>query len=295
MNSQIETLYSFCKINLFLQVTGRRPDNYHTIETLFLLLDNPQDRIVINWEHPDGLDVVSDTAGVPSGPGNLIYRAAEKYAALAQIRPDWRIKLHKSIPVAAGLGGGSGNAGRVLAALESHYGILGQIRLHELAAGLGADIPFFLTPASAWGSGIGERLSRLPKARKPLHLVLANPGFPVGVKWSYSQLDASQFKPVDPDQKAAMIEAVQQGDARKTAAMLRNDLAVGLWRKFPLLALLRKAMLRSGLLAVEVSGSGPTLFGIAQDETASHSAVKALEAEFAPETGVRFFSGRSVI
>ena len=295
MNSRIETLQSFCKINLFLQVTGRRPDNYHTIETLFLLLDNPQDQILINWDHPDGLAVVSDTPGVPSGPGNLIYRAAEKYAAWAQIRPDWHIDLHKKIPVAAGLGGGSGNAGRILAALESHYGLLGKDRLHELGASLGADIPFFLTPASAWGSGVGEKLAFLEKAGKPLYFVLANPGFPVGVKWSYSQLDASCFKPVDPEQKAAMIEAVQNGDARSVAGLLRNDLAAGLWRKFPLLVLLKKAMLDNGLLAVEVSGSGPTLFGIAENETAAQTAVKALETEFSPESGIRFFTGRSVI
>ena len=281
---------SFGKINLFLQVVGQRPDGYHQLETLFLPLAFPCDRIAVEWDAPGGLTVKSDDPTVPDGPDNLIWKAASGYAERAKLPPNWHFFLGKQLPVAAGLGGGSGNAGRVLQLLEQHYGALGEAGLRDLARTLGADVPFFLSGRAAWASGIGDELTILAKPVKTLSLVLVNPGFPVGVKWAYRQLDAGSFAPVDPEVKAALLQAYHDGDARRLAGLIRNDLAPALWRKFPLLVLLRRTMLSSGALAVEVSGSGSTLFAVTENAASAKAVASAVRCQFAEDRGIRVWT-----
>ena len=148
------------KINLFLRVTGRRADGYHTVETLFLPLKSPSDELTIDFDAAPG---ITFDCGVPAlaGSTNLAYRAAELYAGESGIAPSWSIRLEKRIPVAAGLGGGSADAAAVLTLLERHCGAFGAERLARLARRLGADVPFFLYRRPMVGRGVGDELTAL--------------------------------------------------------------------------------------------------------------------------------------
>lgn len=265
-----------CKINLFLHVTGRRSDGYHTLETLFLPLPEPSDTLTLEFDAMSGIRLSTDAA-LPTGNGNLAYRAAERYAAESGMAPAWSIALEKRIPAAAGLGGGSADAAGVLKVLEAHYRKLGKKRLREVALGLGADVPFFLDPVPATARGVGEELAPLAGPLPPLHLVLANPGFPVSARWAYGQLPEHSEHPGTLD---GLLRALETGDQDGIARNIRNDLAPALWRKFPLLTVLKERLSKRGAFAVEVSGSGPTLFALFDDQVSAERAARELNAGY---------------
>ena len=246
------------KINLFLRVTGRRDDGYHTLETLFLPLASPSDELTIDFDAAPG--IVLD-CGDPAlaWSSNLAYRAAELYAREAGVAPSWRIRLVKRIPVAAGLGGGSSDAAAALTLLERRYEALGAERLARLARRLGADVPFFLYRAPMVGRGVGDELTPLAGPLPKLHILLVNPGFPVSAKWAYDHLAAGAGEGATLER---LLAALRDRDWAKVAANIRNDLAPALWIKFPLLGMIRDELAALGAFAVEVSGSGPTLFAL---------------------------------
>ena len=283
------TVHSCCKINLFLQVTGRRADGYHTLQTLFLPVKGVGDTIECDFNSAPGIEVIAIQPEIPSGRSNLIYRAAELYAEKSGISPAWKFVLDKQIPVAAGLGGGSSNAAAVLSSLNAHYCALDKMQLLRLAASVGADVPFFLESVPAWGSGIGDELEYLSQSHAPLYTVLVNPGFPVGVRWSYGQLDASKFAAADEKCKVELTCALAENDIEKIALLCRNDLGNALFLKFPQLALLRKTMLDAGAACVQISGSGPTLFAVCGSMEIRSAVARKVREEFRSCSGVRVF------
>lgn len=263
------------KVNLFLKVTGKRPDGYHTLRTLFLPFDGAADLLTLS----DGPEGVRCTVGGAEIPDNLVCRAAEAYAARAGLVPAWDFTLEKRIPIAAGLGGGSSDAAGALKLLNARYGRFSADELSGIAVELGADVPFFLDPRPAWAEGIGEKLRPLP-AVPGLPLVVVNPGFPVSAKWAYTHLDPSRIGPADADRTAALERALASGDVRAVARALHNDLEYALYDKFPLLGILRDFMLRHGALGVIVSGSGSSLFGVCADSAGCGDLVSALISGF---------------
>lgn len=280
---------SCCKINLFLQVTGRRSDGYHTLQTLFLPVNGVADSILCDFDCRTGLDVSVSSPGLPSGRGNIIYRAAEYYAQASGITPDWKFILDKNIPVTAGLGGGSSNAAAVLKALNNHYKALTPYELHAAAAQIGADVPFFLDAVPAWADGIGDELEKIEVKHPPLHIVLVNPGFPVGVRWAYGQLDASKFCGADLECRERLTRALIEHDIETISMLCRNDLGTALFVKFPLLTLLKRCMLSSGASCVQVSGSGPTLFAVCSSAEARAAVAEQLRSDFGSNSGIRIF------
>lgn len=271
------------KINLFLKVTGKRPDGYHTLETLFLPFDGVADSLTLA-DGPAGVRCTVDGAEFPD---NLVCRAAEAYAERAGLDPAWDFALEKHIPIAAGLGGGSSDAAGALKLLNERYGRFSADELAGIAVGIGADVPFFLAPRPAWAAGIGEELR--PLAAVPdLPLVVVNPGFPVSAKWAYSHLDPAHIGPADTVRTAALETALTSGNARGVAAALHNELEYALYDKFPLLGILREFMLAHGARGVIVSGSGSSLFGVCADFAAGHALASALAEAFA-EAGLRIF------
>ena len=283
------TVSSCCKINLFLQVTGKRNDGYHTLQTLFLPVRNVSDSITCCFDSAPGIEVCSLQPDIPSGKDNLIYRAAEFYSGLSGAEPTWKFLLDKKIPVAAGLGGGSSNAASVLKVLNDRYNALDEKQLHDAALKLGADVPFFLKAVPAWASGVGEKFVYLPEKHPPLYLVLVNPGFPVGVRWAYGKLDSSKFKDIDAGVRENLTEALAVNDVKKIASLCRNDLGNALFEKFPQLELLRKSMLKSGALSVQVSGSGPTLFALCSSMESRTVVANGVRDDFKNSSGIRIF------
>ncbi|OGV64406.1 MAG: 4-(cytidine 5'-diphospho)-2-C-methyl-D-erythritol kinase [Lentisphaerae bacterium RIFOXYB12_FULL_65_16] len=248
------------KINLYLDVIGRRADGYHEIDTVFLPLDALADTVSLETRPTPGIEVHCDAPGVPNDDRNLCWRAASAFAAAAGCEPRWRISIAKRIPVAAGLGGGSSNAATLLLLLHRAVSnSLDTASLMDLAAGLGADVPFFLNPCPSRAAGIGERLRPVP-CRVALPIVLLNAGFPVSAAWTYRETDRTT-RPAAPGADI-VLNGLDRGDSAAIARGTYNALEFAVCRKFPLVEMMLEFLRANGCQAARVSGSGPTVFGI---------------------------------
>jgi 4-diphosphocytidyl-2-C-methyl-D-erythritol kinase len=264
-------------------VVGRRSDGYHELESLFLPLDLA-DEVALEVEEAPAtrvvLELAGEAAGIPAGAENLAVRAGERFLETAGLRRVLRIRLAKRIPAAAGLGGGSSDAGAVLHGLAGLFpGVLDQVALLRLAVSLGADVPFFLDPRPMLVSGIGERCEPLPGPWPARALVLANPGVALSTAQVYQAFDASTPAGAPPKLRP-LLEAVRgaPADGGALGALLENDLEPAALRLCPDIARLRGALREAGALAVGMSGSGPTMFGVFGSEQQAASALGRLRA-----------------
>ena len=250
------------KINLGLRIVGVRPDGYHELDSLFLPLDLA-DIVEVRSADSAHNEVLLQVDGIaPNDASNLAVRAAEAFAKAAGTPLRTEIELTKRTPMAAGLGGGSSDAAAVLRALaELHRGRVSTSELTRLALSLGADVPFFLDPRPTRVRGIGEQLE--PVAGLPsLALVLANPGAPVPTAEAYRAYDALGAKP-----SAGLVELPDLSGPASDALVpwLENDLEPAAIRLCPAVARIRQALTRAGAVAVGLSGSGATLYGVCRD------------------------------
>jgi len=265
-----------CKINLFLEVAGRRADGYHLLNTLFLpLADGPKDALSLRFDVEPGIRVSCDNAAAPSNADNLCAKAAQRYFDAAGIAPRLDIALSKRIPIAAGLGGGSSDAAATLLLLQRKFKALDELKLHELAAKTGADVPFFLNPVPSVARGIGDLLEPLPSCAMPSALVVF-PRFPTSAAWAYRNLDWAAAKSDQRTLEDAMA-ALLSGDAKRIAAMTRNDLSHAVRRKFPLIGIIEERLLKAGGLTAQVSGSGSSVFALFSDSGAKAKALEELQ------------------
>jgi 4-diphosphocytidyl-2-C-methyl-D-erythritol kinase len=266
---------------------GRRSDGYHELESVFLPLDWA-DRVEIDARPAAGPEVsialVGAAPGVPAGPGNLAARAARAFLDAAGLARAVRIRLFKRIPAAAGLGGGSSDAGAVLRGLSALCGgALDAGSLRRIAAELGADVPFFLEPAPAFVSGIGERCERLEPAWPPVWLVLANPGTALPTAHVFEAWDALTLRPRPPTLRPLVDRAgARPADPAVLRELLENDLEPAAVRLCPAIARLREALRRAGALGVALSGSGATVFGVFGGMEAASRAAGRVAAELPP-------------
>jgi 4-diphosphocytidyl-2-C-methyl-D-erythritol kinase len=246
------------------------------------------DRVEIDTEPaavPEvALVLVGAAPGVPAGPGNLAARAAQAFLEAAGLVRAVRIRLSKRIPAAAGLGGGSSDAGAVLRGLSAlHPGGVDGVGLRRIAAELGADVPFFLEPAPAFVTGIGERCERLAPPWPPLWLVLANPGMALATAHVFAAYDALTPRPRPPTLRPLVDRAGgRPADPPALRELLENDLEAAAVRLCPAIARLREALRRAGALGVALSGSGATVFGVFGGEEAAARAAGRVAAELPP-------------
>jgi len=265
------------KINPYLRVTGCRADGYHDIETVFLPLHDLTDRVSITSARRGQLTVSCRAPGVPDGEDNLAWRAAAAFAQAAGVEPAWRIDVRKDIPVAAGLGGGSSDAAAVLRLLHALHPVLDEAEILSLAARLGADVPFFLNPRPALARGIGDRLEGLPM-RRPLPVILIFPDFPVSAAWAYSHWQPDPA----PASLPSLLSALRCGNVTRIRPNLANDLAPAACAKFPLLRMVRQALLDHGLEGGAMTGSGPSLFAFLDQPEDGPRLLAALARKFPP-------------
>lgn len=252
-------LNAFAKVNLCLAVLGRRPDGYHEVQTVLHQVDLA-DRLTISAADEISLEVTG--IPVPQGPENLAWRAARLLRDRYGTGHGARILVEKNIPPGAGLGGGSADAAAVLLGLNELWG-LGRSReeLAAVAAGLGSDVPFFLFGGTALATGRGERIEPLPRSPSLL-IVLANPGFSVPTAEIYAALEDDDFR--HPPDVAGMLQAVDDGSPHRIAASLANSLEGPCFRLHPSLAEVKTTLLAAGALGALLSGSGSTVFAIAE-------------------------------
>jgi 4-diphosphocytidyl-2-C-methyl-D-erythritol kinase len=271
-----------CKVNLLLNILGRRADGFHELETVLQPV-NFCDQLTVE-RCGDTVELSCNDITLPVDARNLVHRAATGFLQAAQAGGGVRIHLEKRIPLAAGLGGGSGNAATTLLALNELFGQpLPVTGLNELAAELGSDVPFFLQGKPALATGRGEKIQPLEvfPALSGRVLLLIHPGFGISTPWAYQNL--ARF-PValngQPNRAQKLIARLQAGDWHGTDAEFYNSLEAPALEKYPVLALFQEFLRANGALAALMSGSGSTTFAIAENMTAAKSLVEKFKSRF---------------
>lgn len=265
---------SYAKVNLWLNVRAKRPDGYHELETLFLPVASPADTVRMELSAASGIRVSSSLPGLPSDSGNICFRAAEAYLRATGMKAGLDIYIDKHIPVAAGLGGGSGNAAVVLSMLNTHFRAMDGDSLSALALTLGADVPFFLQTRPAVGRGVGEQLEFLDFDCRDIPLLIIAPDFPVSAAWAYKNLMPDNIRPREG--LTGLLAAMREHDWTSCGKLLHNDLAAALRRKFPIISMLLDSLMKAGAAGAEVSGSGPSLFAVFPDTAGRDRAAASL-------------------
>lgn len=249
------------KINLTLDVLGKRPDGYHEVE---MVMQSIELHDVLEF-YPSGSDIALTVEGGDLSPGsdNLVYRAAELVRRRGKIRTGVKIRLVKAIPVAAGLGGGSADAAAALKALNELWETGFTLsELMSLGEQLGSDVPFCLLGGTALARGKGEQLERLPSCPR-LGLVLVKPRISVSTASVYRAYNPGPT--VKRPDNAAMIAAIRNKDIKGIAENLANALESVTAGMHPEIEQIKTRLIRAGALGVLMSGSGPTVFGLAGD------------------------------
>lgn len=275
-------LKSPCKVNLLLNILGRRPDGFHELETVMQPVKLCDD---LEFERVDsGVQLSCNHPALPTDSKNLVHRAAARFLEAAGISSGVKIHLEKKIPLAAGLGGGSGNAATTLLALNELFGLpLTMQQLDEIAGGLGSDVPFFLYNQPALAVGRGEKVSLLENfpALQGRAFFLVHPGFGISTPWAYQAL--ARFPAALNGQRGRaqkLIAKLQTEDLRDASNEFYNSLEAPALDKFPVLRLFQEFLLSEGALATLMSGSGSTTFAIAGNLAAAESLVEKFKSKF---------------
>lgn len=265
------------KINLFLKIVGKREDGYHDLKTIFLPLKDLYDVIELRLNDTNEIRISSSSGDIPCNSSNLCYKAADKYLRKALIKTGVEIYIEKNIPIAAGMGGGSSDSAAVLLILQNLFKALTEKELAELALTIGADVPFFLNPTPSAGYGVGDILKPI-EIKQNFTVVICAPQFPVSAAWAYKNMNKPCVcENLDIDKLIALLS---QSDFESIIPFIKNDLAQALYNKFPLLESIRKDMLDYGLDAVEITGSGPTVFGICKDDKIADSVLVGMKDKY---------------
>jgi 4-diphosphocytidyl-2-C-methyl-D-erythritol kinase len=251
-------LSAAAKINLALEVLGKRPDGYHEIATVMQAVDL-SDRLVL--EDAEVLELRASTPVVPTDGTNLALRAARVLREAAGVERGVRITLDKRIPVAAGLGGGSTDAAAALVGLNRLWGLRWPApRLAELAVTLGMDVPFFLRGGAALGTGRGERLE--PLVGGALAVVLVSPRVGASTGEIYGGVTPEMYS--DGSRARQMVAALRGRRPATVALSLYNGLERVAAARHPQVRQMEAALLAAGALGAVMSGSGLTVFGVAR-------------------------------
>ena len=257
------TYTSPCKFNIYLDILGKLPGGYHEVITIMEPL-YLKDHLILQ-EIKRGTRVRADHPGVPSGKKNIVYQAVELIREETGIKRGVSIRIEKHIPVAAGLGGGSGNAAATLVHLNRFWkASLPFSTLKRLAARLGSDVPFFLRPRTSLCRGRGEKISPLPSL-PPLGAVLINPGLPLSTRWAYEQVD---LVPISSHPRLKqLLSAIKSGDLIKISDQAYNIFQEVLEDKVPPIKRILNFLRRRNVLAALLSGSGATVVGVVETES----------------------------
>ena len=256
-----------CKVNLILNILGKRADGFHELETVMHPV-NLCDAMTFE-RAGTGLQLTCSHPELPTDSKNLVHRAATSFFAAANIFDGVRIHLQKNLPLAGGIGGGSANAAVTFTALNELFGTpLPPGKLHELAAALGSDVPFFLHDKPALATGRGEQVQTLENfsALRGKAFFLVHPGFGISTPWSYQNL--ARFPEAlngRAGRAGKLVSQLQEGDLPAAAGEFYNSLEAPAFDKFPVLALYKEFLRENGALVSLMSGSGSTTFAIAEN------------------------------
>ncbi|MGI6051581.1 MAG: 4-(cytidine 5'-diphospho)-2-C-methyl-D-erythritol kinase [Bilifractor sp.] len=274
MNNDELVKKAYAKINLSLDVTGRREDGYHEVRMVMQMVDLADTLTFRKTEEP-GIVLGCDDPDVPCDSKNLVWQAAEMLMKEAGVTEGVHIYLEKRIPHAAGLGGGSSDAATTLHAVNELFGLgFSDEELCERGVRIGADVPYCVMGATALAEGIGEKLTVLP-AMPDCFVVLARPDIDVPTGQVYKDLDSLAAYP-HPDVDG-QVKAIRDGSLFGVTEALGNVLEIVTAAKHPEITQIERQLLDGGAIGSIMSGSGATVFGIFADRVTAENAAREMK------------------
>ncbi len=263
---------AFAKINLSLDIIGKREDGYHLLEMVMQNVDLHDDIIIEKIE--EGITLTCNKEYVPVDRRNIAYKAAELLMELKNIDQGVRIDITKRIPVAAGLAGGSADAAAVLKGMNELFELeMSTEELMEAGLKLGADVPYCIVGGTCLCEGVGEIVTPLEPFRDFI-VLLVKPSFGVSTKDAYGSFTLDKINKHVKTSK--LIKAMEEKDLNGVNYYSRNLLENVVLRKYPILKSIKQTLARNGAVVTLMSGSGPTIYGIFKDLKEAENAAKML-------------------
>lgn len=269
------SLKALAKINLGLDVVRRREDGYHEVRMIMQTI-HLYDRLDIKRTQEPGIQIQTNLSFLPVNENNLIYKAAKLLMDEFSITDGVSVKLDKRIPVAAGMAGGSTDAAAMLIGVNRLFSLgLTKRQLMERGVKIGADVPYCIMRGTALAEGIGEALSPLPPMVK-CPVLIAKPSISVSTKFVYQNLKLDDTT-IHPDIDR-LIDDIKAKNLHDIAAHMGNVLETVTIPNYPVIDEIKKHMLSNGAVGAMMSGSGPTVFGLFDDEDTAKKAYKAMRS-----------------
>jgi len=266
-------LNAYGKVNLGLDVLRKREDGYHEVKMIMQTV-KVFDRLTFSDIQEDKIELSSNLSFLPVNKDNLVYRACDMIKKEYGILSGVKIHLDKHIPVAAGMAGGSTDAAAALVGMNKLFGLkISQDKLMEYGVRLGADVPYCIMRGTALSEGIGEVLTKLPPMPR-CYILIAKPPISVSTKMVYENLHADRLS-YHPDIDG-MIDALRAGSLKGITDRMGNVLETVTIARYPIIEDIKRRMLDDGAMNALMSGSGPTVFGIYEDEEKARSTMKEL-------------------
>ena len=268
------SLCAEAKINLSLDILGKLPNGYHSVKMIMQSIPIC-DTVTVEETEGEGIELICEKDGVPTDNRNTAYKAAQLFLEKTDIKRKIKITLDKKIPAAAGMAGGSTDAAAVLKGLNQLFDEpLSKEEILELCVKIGADVPFCYLGGCAVCEGIGEVLTPI-KPLENAYLIIAKPDFEVSTKWVYEnfKMDNVSKRP----QTSAVIDAVETGNLKALRENTANVLESVTEREYPVIKEYKEILSQKGAVLSMMSGSGPTVFGIFDNETKAQNAYNIMK------------------
>ncbi|MCX7699557.1 MAG: 4-(cytidine 5'-diphospho)-2-C-methyl-D-erythritol kinase [Gemmataceae bacterium] len=264
------------KVNLFLEIQGKRPDGYHELETFMVAVDL-FDRLIFEFAEDGTIRLECDEPGLTTGPDNLVWKAADQLRQKTGTNQGARIRLEKRVPMQSGLAGGSSDAAATLKGLNRLWRLgLSQAELAAIGAEIGSDVPFFFAAGSAWCTGRGEQVESWT-LRRPVHLVLVCPGQGLSTAEVYSRVRV----PAERIRSERMRQALGTGDVEALGRCLHNRLQEPAESLLPVIREICERLRQAGTAGCLMTGSGSAVFALCRDRHEAIRVARSIRAEVA--------------
>lgn len=275
-------LRALAKINLGLDVVGKRADGYHEVRMIMQTIQM-YDVLEIQKKEEPGISLTTNIPYVPTDERNLVYKAAKMLMDEFHVKEGLSMNLEKFIPVAAGMAGGSSDAAAAFVGVNRLFGLgLSENDLMKRAVKVGADVPYCVMRGTALAEGIGEKLTRLPRLPH-CYVLVGKPGVNVSTKAAYESLRLDDPAMVHPDIDG-MAQAIRQNDLEGVISRMGNSFEREIIRKYPVIQEIKDLMEAGGARKAMMSGSGPTVFGIFYEKEKMEQAAAAIRESHLAKT-----------
>ena len=269
-------LEPFAKVNLGLDIVGRRDNGYHEVKMIMQSVDL-KDSMTLTVNDTDIVTIMTDSKDIPADDSNIVVKAIKLLKQEYGIKKGISVELKKNIPIAGGMAGGSADAAAALRGMNELFNLkLDDKKLCELGVKLGADVPYCIMGGTMLSEGIGEVLTPL-KSAPDCYVAIVKPAFSVSTKKVYEAYDSlSGDRIIHPDIDG-LIDAINEGDLYKMCTCMGNSLESVTEKEHTLIAEIKRILKEKGAVKAMMSGSGPTVFAIFDDKDKANSAISVFD------------------